>query len=515
MFSDLKCDLHIIEKLGQALFTRLSFFETMSHFKTDKILLIYLQGYSEFKESEEVPSSLTPTGIGKILDIHEIDLVPTLEIMEKKGLVNEEIKKVVGHDKEKSVYFLTDKGKQREENFWSKIKDKKITLREDGIEKKIDLKGLKHHISSRNPVARCLHKMNDDNIIDQNELQESSDVFVGRRDELRKLRDDLFRVKKEGAMILFIKGRAGIGKTSLVNKLKPFAKEIGFKFLSGTCLNDSSDPYLPLKEAFKELAVDEKNKYTSMAFIPSHVGKQIQDKKLFDAMKKETFFETTNYVKEMANDFPMVVFLDDLQWVDNATLNILAFMEKQLGDSPVLFICTYRPEEISKDHHLTSMMHRFVRQRRLNELELKPLNFENTMDIIKGELGIQDVPENFVDNIHQKTEGNPFFVKETIRQMQEEDLIDLERGRYPKKDEDISISKSIQNVVERRIAGFDSKTQKVVEYGGVIGGVISFELLQKLSDMDEIELLDRLDILITACGRREKTKRHSHSHKVW
>lgn len=487
----------------------------MFHLKTDEILLIYLEGFCEFKEDEEVPYSLTFSGITNLLGISESELLSSLKAMGEEDLVRKEVRPVVGADKERNVYFLTEKGKQLEEEFWSEIKNNEIKLIDNGFEKKLYIKDLENHISGRNPVIRALKVLEDESVIDKNKLQESYDVFVGRREELRTLKEYSKRVKNEGAMTVFIEGRAGIGKTSLVNKLKPFAEEMGFQFLSGTCLNEASEPYLPLKEAFRGLMEEESDDYTGMAFIPSHYGNHIDDKKLFDAMKKETFFETTEYVKEMADERPLIVFLDDLQWVDKGTLNILAFMENQMEDSPVLFIGTYRPEEISEDHHLKGMMHRFVREDRLNKLELKPLDYENTKDTIKGQLGIQEVPEYFVDNIHQKTQGNPFFIKETIRHMLEEGSIDPSEDRYPKEDDDISISRSVQNMMKSRIDRLDSKTKKLVEYGGIIGGTIPFDLLLNVADMDEIEILDRIDILINAKLWEEKDgETFSFTHRM-
>ncbi len=488
----------------------------MPRFQTQDMILIYLEGFDEFVKDEEVPYSLTPPAIAGVLGVDESELFSTLNAMEADGLIKEDIRPVADIDRERNVYFLTEKGKRYEEEFWSGIRDKRIILRDNGFEKKLDIKDLEHHISGRNPVVRGLQALDQDYVIDKDKLREPFEVFVGRRNELNRLKEHLKQVKRSGAMTMFIEGNAGIGKTSLVYKLKPFAEEMGFQFLSGTCLNDASEPYLPFKEAFSGSTDDEPGDYAGMAFIGSHLGKQIDDKRLFDAMRKETFFETTAYVKDMAQEQPLLVFLDDLQWVDKATLNLLAFMEEQLEDSPVLFIGTYRPEDLSEDHHLIDMMHRFVRMDRLNKMELKPLSYNNTKDMIKGELGVQDVPEHFVDSIHRKTEGNPFFIKETIRHMWEEGFIDPTDGRYPKKDEDISISRSVQYVMERRIGRLDPDTRRVVEYGGVIGGTIPFDLLLKVADMDEIDMLDHLDILTSAelWEEGEHDEAFSFSHRM-
>ncbi len=336
-------------------------------------------------------------------------------------------------------------------------------------------------------------------MIDLADTENNDEVFVGRKEEQNRLRETLKEVKEEGTKTIFIEGEAGIGKTSLVSKIIPFSEELGFNFLSGTCQSETSDPYLPFKEAFSEYIEgksDHQKDSSSMAFMGAGEEHKAEDKEMFDAKKKETFYETTNNVREIAEEQPLVVFLDDLQWVDKATLDILSYMNEKLEETQILFIGTYRPEDVSEDHNLTEMMHRLERRNKFEKLELKLLSYENTRKIVEAVLGEEDIPKDFLKRLHDKTEGNPLFIKESIRQMIDDGVIDPEEDKYPERGDDISFSEMIQNVIERRVNRLEDETNKIIEMGSIIGGEISFDLLSKTAEMDEIEVLNHIDVLV-------------------
>lgn len=471
----------------------------MIDFKTENLVILHLEGFEEFRDEEEVPYGITPRGITRAVGITESAPYSTLENVEEKDLIEEKTKKVIGQNRERNVYFLTDKGKKKFEELWSEIKDEKIILKSKQEEKEVPLKELEKHLGGRNPISRGLRVIDDENVIDISEFENEVEVFVGRHDELNKLKKKMKNVKEQGTDLIFIEGEAGIGKTSLVSKLRPFAKELGFKFLKGTCQSETSDPYLPFKEAFSDYIEGEKKEKTTtgMAFIGGDQSDQpVKEKELFDAKKKETFYETTKYVKEITQENSLVVFLDDLQWVDKATLDILVYMNDKLEDEPVFFIGTYRPEDVSEDHHLVEAKHRLEREGDLDEMSLEPLTREDTKETITGVLGTEEIPHRFIETLHEKTEGNPLFIKESIRQMEEEGMIDVDKGKFPEKSDEFSMSEMVFNVIERRINRLDDDTVKVIEIGSVIGDSIPFGLLSKTAEMDQIDLLDHVDMLI-------------------
>ncbi len=469
----------------------------MSPIDIKDLILIHLESFGEFKSEEEVPYKITPKGITEAVGMSEGKPYTKINELEENGFIDEKKRYITGQDRKRNVYFLTEKGSEREKKVWNKIKDEEVTLKKEDEERDISLKKSKNFVEGRNPAVKILSNIDDEGVVNTEEIG-ASDVFVGREEPLKKLRENLKNVKNSGSFSVLVEGEAGIGKTTLIHHLKPFAKELGYKFLSGTCQSEISDPYLPFKEAFSSYieSDEETNRGGSMAFLGTSGGQKVKDKNMFDSQKKATFYETTKYVRELANQNPLLVFLDDLQWVDRATLDILTYMNEKLEDAPVFFIGTYRPEDITDDHPLPETIHRLRRAKKIEKIELDPLDMENTKEIIEGLIGTSEIPDYFIENLHKKTEGNPLFVKESIQQMLEENLIDPKNDRFPEEEDDILISDLIQNVIERRINRLDDDTIKILEIGSVIGEKIDFELLTETSKMDEIDLLDHVDMLI-------------------
>ncbi len=473
----------------------------MKELKNSDLILMYLRGFEEFKEEDEVLYGLTTRGITKTIGITEKEFVSNKEHLIENDLIIEKVQPIISLERKRNVYFLSEKGKKREREIWEEIKESKVILRTEDKEKELQLKDLKNHISGRNPVIKGLRFMEEENIIDLTSLDKHTEVFVGRENEQNKLKESLKEVKKDGSKILFIEGEAGIGKTSLVSKLKPYVQELGFEFLTGTCQSESSDPYLPFKEAFDRYVKGQdedmvQEKGTGIAFMGVKDKDSIEEKKLFDAKKRETFFETTRYIEKIAKETPLVIFLDDLQWVDRATIDILAYMDEKIEDVPVFFIGAYRPEDVTEDHHLVEIMHRLKREGRYDKIKLKPLTVENTEETIKGVLGTKDIKKSFVKIIHDKTGGNPLFIKESVRQMVDENILDLDSGTYPEQSDEVLVSEMVHNVIERRVNRLDKKSVKIIEIGSVIGSSIPFELLSSITKLDDIDLLDTIDILI-------------------
>ncbi len=464
----------------------------------EDLILIYLEGFEEFKADDEVPYALCPKEIVKSVGVGQKNPYDILNRMVEKELIEEDTRHVLGLDRKRNVYFLDKKGKEREERLWNDIKDQKVKIKTEDGDKKTNLENLERYIPGRNPIVKGLKALDENEIIDLTDLEEETEVFVGRKDELKTLKEKLKQAKKGGSRTVLIEGEAGIGKTSLVSRLKPFAVELGFKILSGTCQSQTSDPYLPLKEAFREYIENgaQKDQKAGMAFMGAGPEEKIEDKKLFDAKKKETFYESTKQVKEIAEKTPLVVFLDDLQWVDKATLDIMSYMDEKLEKSSVLFIGAYRPEDISEDHHLNEIMRRTRRKASLKTIKLDPLTYEDTEETVNSVLGVDETPKSFVDKIHDKTEGNPLFIKESLRQMQDENVIDPDENRYPEESDDISVSEMVYNVIERRVKRLNDQTIKVIEIGSVIGSSVPFDVLSRTAEIDEIDLLDHIDMLI-------------------
>ncbi len=464
----------------------------------EELILLHLQDKPTAEKKLELPWDVSLAGISKAIGAKSSRVLETLNDLKDRGLIKEGEGEVRGKRRVRNIYFLTDEGVEKSERIRGELNEQSVKIKtEEGV-KEIKLEDIDEFLDIKNPLLTVLSKETEE-VLDLKELRsKEEDVFVGREEEMDKLQDNMERVKEDGARALFVAGEAGIGKTRLISELKPYALERGFDFLVGVCHSERADPYLPFKEAFSKYLeaedIEEPTEATLM-LMGDEMGPKAEDKKMFDAEREATFYETTKYVKNIAKENPLVVFIDDIQWADQASLEILGYMAEKIKDEPILFISTYRPEDVPKDHPLLDMTHRITSGEKADILELDPLKKEDTGRIIRSVVGREDIPEEHIGLIHKKTDGNPLFVKECIRHMMEEEVVDPKKGEYPTEAEEISIPKVVEEVIVRRINRLENEPKNVLEIGSVIGEEIPFKLLAEVSSVEEIDLLDYIDIL--------------------
>ncbi|MFP4608642.1 MAG: BREX system ATP-binding domain-containing protein [Candidatus Aenigmatarchaeota archaeon] len=469
-----------------------------------ELILLHLKMYekkksSENERSDKVPLHLSESSIADSINKNPTEVSEALQELQTERLIEPSVEKIRGKDRKRRVYSLSDQGSEKVSKLWKEIKRESIKVETGSGQKEIRLEELDTYIGKKDAFASALSKLDQEGVLDLSDMNEKDkETFVGRKEELEELADELDDVKRKGSRVLFIEGEAGVGKTTLINEFKPFALKEDFDFLHGGCYSDISEPFLPFKEAFEDYMENESEEDVSpLSFIGAPKGPEIEDKKMFDAQRQATFHKTTQEIKKIVSQNPLVIFLDDMHWTDQATLQILGYIVDNLQEESILFICTYRPEDVEEGHPLKEMIHRLKRRDLSEKLTLSPLGERATRDIIVDETGVskKHIPERFVKTIHHKTDGNPLFVKEYMNEMIERGAIEPEGRAFPVSVEDMDVPDVVLSVIERRVDRLDDKTKKVLELGSIIGEEIPFSLLLKTSSMDEFDLLDHIDVL--------------------
>lgn len=465
----------------------------------DRILL-HLKHYQRYHDEKRVPYEVCQPGIADALGVSRPYLSKEIRKLtaDGEGVLKEEVRRVKGVKRKRKVYFLSRDGIREEKKIRDRLEGEEITLKTDNSTKKIKLGDVADYIKGKEPIITSLRRMDDNGVLDiSKDVKEEEDLFVGRKKELEELKEEFDRIQDDGAFVVFISGEAGIGKTRLVNEFKRKVLKEGAEFLSGRCYFESSDPYLPFKKAFHVLMdaekLDENLSHTSLV---TPAGPKIEDNKMFDAQRKATFYETTKMIEKIAEEDVMVIFLDDIHWIDNASLQLLHYMAHNLDNSPVLFICTYRPEDAEKHDLFKDVKQRMSRERLNKEIELAPLDWEKTKNIVQNTLSVEDIPVDFVDIVHDMSQGNPLFIKEFTKNLISESIVDPRTNKYPKSKSEIKLPKIINSIINRRLYILEDKTKKVLQIGSVIGEEVPFELLKRSSGMEELDLLDQIDILL-------------------
>jgi len=461
----------------------------MIDLSTRKKILIHLKYYDIYRDEDEVPYKISQPGIAEVLGLSRPYISKELKDLaeDEKDLVFVDLKRVKGFDRKRKVYFLTERGIEEEKKIRERLEEERITLKTEDVERKIKLKEVDEYLDDSEPLLKAINKTDKNGVLDlTEEVEEKKDTFAGRKNELSRLKEELTKVEVTGVSLLFISGEAGIGKTRLIHEFRDNVVKESAIFLSGTCYFEGSDPYLPFKKAF--------NRIDDFEIDPKDVD--IEDEDMFTAERRATFYKTTELIEKLSQEKPLVIFLDDLHWAGEASLQLLYYMVDNLEESAVLFIGTYRPQEAEMNDAFIEIKQRMLRERVHEEIRLGSLDRNTTETMVKKILSAEEVPEELSDMIHELSEGNPLFIREFSKALLDEGLVDTEEGVYPRSKDEITIPTLVDQIIDRRIDTLSEETRQVLKTGGVIGEEVPYELLENISSMDELRLLDHIGMLV-------------------
>jgi len=353
-------------------------------------------------------------------------------------------------------------------------------------------------------------------------------IFVDRKESLDELKYYMNEVKSQNSKFVLLKGEAGVGKTLLAEEFMDICREEGFTTFRGKCLyHESSDPFLPFYDLFED-HIDEESSDTGpantrgagrslslMGVEDNNQGK----KNVSISDKREMFFnKITDLVHRLADENPLLLFLDDIHSIDESSSFLLHHLLRNTQNSKVLFIGAYRPEELKVNEEelpFEIVIRRMNEEKLVNTVEIDRLEFNHISRIIKQYLDENTVSASFIWTIYRESEGNPYFVFEIINSLIDEGIID--QDSFPEdiddKLEDIKIPSTIKNITDRRLNSLNKKEKKVLMFASIIGNEFDFELLENVTKVDVIELLDIIDELIEKGIIKEKENTSKEIYK--
>jgi len=196
---------------------------------------------------------------------------------------------------------------------------------------------------------------------------------------------------------------------------------------------------------------------------------------------------------------PLVLVFDDLHWVDGESLTLLRHMSHFLAGSGLLIVCAYREGEpgVTEPSALTEAMSAIRRDHGYVRIDVQSLSRDEVRELLAVAAG-QAVPEAIVQAIHEATDGNPFYVKEVIQHLLEEQKLLLREGRWSTDSSirSLGISRGIRELLEARRPRLSADGRLVL--GTAPGFSDDFELRvrRRLTSLPEERLLAALDELL-------------------
>ena len=324
-------------------------------------------------------------------------------------------------------------------------------------------------------------------------------MLIGRTAELDKLgRAAADAVAGRGALVL-LAGEAGVGKTRLAEAVAAGADA---QVLRGAAHPTAPIPYGPVVEALRSWLRVHLQGLASCGPLRGHLAHVLPE--LGPAVEaaqtdRPTLFEAFRCgLDTVARRGPAIVLLDDLQWSDAATLELLGALAPSLGDMPVLVVAAYRSDELGRDHPLRRLRTDLRRGRVLRELAVEPLDASGTAAVAGGVL-LGTLSPSLRRTLHDRTQGVPFFVEELAAALRAGGrLVPSQDGLALAEDAEVPVPDTIKDAVLLRTGGLSDRARAAAEAAAVAGVEFDIEHVAALSSAAGLaELLE--------CGLLEET----------
>ncbi|WP_367274825.1 AAA family ATPase [Microcoleus sp. CAWBG556] len=325
--------------------------------------------------------------------------------------------------------------------------------------------------------------------------------------------------------IVLVSGYSGIGKTAIVNEVhKPIVRQRGY-FINGKFDQFKRNiPYAALIQAFHSLigqlltesseklqAWREKlaaalgaNGAVIVDVIPEIeliIGKQPEVPQLGATESQNRF---NRVFQELIGVFthrehPLVIFLDDLQWADSASLNLMQLLLGNSESQYLLLIGAYRDNEVNPTHPLVQAIEQIEKTGTpVNNIILQPLDFENVRELIADTLTANDKVRLLAELIFHKTGGNPFFITQLLQALYQENLLhfELSSGSWQWSLAEIQAigitDKSVVELVASRIEKLPETTQRVLKLAACIGDRFTLDVLSIVNEQSQTQTASEL-----------------------
>ena len=322
----------------------------------------------------------------------------------------------------------------------------------------------------------------------------------------------------QGREVLLIAGEAGQGKTTLAAEVARRAYDDGAIVLLGRCDEELGIPYGPFVEALQhyvahaELGTLERHVEThgpALARLCRGLGARVGDLPPPDEVDADTeryrlYGAVVGILDEASRDRPVVLVLDDVQWADAASLQLLRHVVK-MGDAlGVLIICTYRDTELSP--LLVETLGALRRERGVDRIALRGLEDDEVVRFLEAAAGhdLTDSGLALAHAVYEETDGNPFFVSEMLRHLEDTGAIFRdEAGTWRTRTTEMLLPASVREVVAARVARLGPEAARVLGLAAVIGRQFDLRLLSMAAGVDEGEVIDLLEAASTMALVRE------------
>lgn len=362
-------------------------------------------------------------------------------------------------------------------------------------------------------------------------------AVVGYRAELERLEDSFLAVAEhQDLRIILVSGEAGQGKSTVVAEAARRIKTQGACVLFGHAEEHLAVPYGLFTEALTHWV-----RYASESHLREHVAlhgadvgrlvpdlaRRLPELGAVGVTDAETerfmlFGAVAGLLRQIADRQPLLLVLDDLQWADEGSLQLLEHLASADGLGGLLIVATYRDSDLTHTQVLRGTIGRLRRHEGIDRIQLDGLGDAGVVEFLEMAAGyvLNEEERLLAHAVFRETDGNPFFVHQILRHLLESGTIfQDETGRWKTEGAllDLPLPDSIRDVVEGRVALLGAEADRVLSVAAVVGRDFDLDVLSRAVDVDSdglFALLAEATAVALVRENRDAPRHYSFAHAL-
>jgi class 3 adenylate cyclase len=340
--------------------------------------------------------------------------------------------------------------------------------------------------------------------------ESSTPRFVGRRRELELLQRWLDEAVSGQPRVVLVSGDAGVGKSRLVQELQQWAlAERGVEVCTGRCREQLGLPYLPFASSLlprlEALTGTDPAQEPSASVISRLLGRAqtpdatarppLADDPMPDQEKTWLFLAVTGATVALTRTRTLLLVLDDMHWMDRASLELFTYLVLGIADASVLepvsflIIATHRPDV---EEPVAGELERVAREGLCRRLDLEGLDVEESAVLVDS-LGLERSSRQLDQFLHEASSGNPLFLENLVRQIARGAEGTEELSTAAVADLDLSGPPELTNAIEARLDEVSEATRGVLTAAAFLGRSFSAAVLGEVTKQPQQELQAALE----------------------
>jgi predicted ATPase/DNA-binding winged helix-turn-helix (wHTH) protein len=331
-------------------------------------------------------------------------------------------------------------------------------------------------------------------------------TLVGREGALEELHQGWQRASSGERQIVFITGEPGIGKTALVEEFRRQVAVAGkcIRIAHGQCAEGygTKEAYGPMLDALGRLShgpqaeaivqVLSTEAPTWLAQLPGLLTREHREmlqREILGATRERMLREIGAALESIAAETTLLLVLEDLQWVDESTVNLISALARRRTAAKLMLLATCSPPAPEPPSHaLKALIADLLVRRLCRKIDLTPLSEADVEEYLGEQSPASPPPQGLSALVHRHSEGNPLFMGAALEHMGKRHLLTRANGRWqlhvPLEQIEFEVPDDLRHMIEAQLERLSAQEQSALELASIAGASFFPSVISSAADID-------------------------------